>query len=237
MSARLSALHDLCHTPLFLLFITVAAYQLGRRLRDRTGHPLAQPALIAIIVVGALIEALGIDYDDYSSGVTALTFWLGPATVALAVPLHRQAHLLQGYVVPLVAGLIAGAVVSVGSGILLVRWLGGSRTLQETMAPKAATTPVSIALAEHVGGIPALAAVLTILVGILGAVAGPWVLDRLRVRDRRARGIALGAVSHGIGTSRALHEDEVEGAFSGLSMGLTALVTSVVLPLLGALLL
>jgi putative effector of murein hydrolase len=99
------------------------------------------------------------------------------------------------------------------------------------MAPKAATTPVSIAMSEQVGGIPALTAVLTILAGITGAVAGPWVLDRLRIRDPRARGIALGAVSHGIGTSRALLESRTEGAFSGLSMALTALATSALVPL------
>ena len=98
------------------------------------------------------------------------------------------------------------------------------------MAPKAATTPVSLALSRENGGIPALTAVLTIFIGIVGAVAGPAVLTLLRVRDRRARGLAMGAVSHGVGTSRSLHDDETEGAFAGLSMGLTALATGVLLP-------
>jgi predicted murein hydrolase (TIGR00659 family) len=216
----------------------LVGYQLGRELKARTGgHALAQPVLVAIVVVGTTISLTGIDYADYRDGTELIAFWLGPATVALAVPLHRQVRRLRGFVVPLLVGIPLGAVVSVGSGILLVKLCGGSEVLARTMAPKAATTPVSIALSERIDGLPPLTAVLTIVAGVLGAVAGPAVLTVLRVRDRRARGIALGAVSHGIGTSRALLEHEEEGAFSGLSMGLTALATSIVLPVLVALLL
>ena len=123
------------------------------------------------------------------------------------------------------------------SGILLVRLLGGSDVLARTMGPKSTTTPVAIALADRFDGIPELAAAFAVIVGTLGAVLAPSVLSLLRVRDRRARGLAVGAVSHGIGTSRMLHESAVEGAFSGLAMGLTALVTSLVMPVLVALLL
>lgn len=225
-------------SPVFLVLITLVGYQLGRELRDRTGgHALAQPVLVAIVVVGATIELAGIDYADYRAGTELVAFWLGPATVALAVPLHRQVHRLRGFLVPLLVGVPLGAVVSVGGGILLVRLLGGSEQLARTMAPKAATTPVSIALSDGIDGLPPLTAVLTIVAGILGAVAGPAALTALRVRDRRARGLALGAVSHGIGTSRALVEHPEEGAFSGLSMGLTALATSLLLPVLVAVLL
>jgi putative effector of murein hydrolase len=125
-----------------------------------------------------------------------------------------------------------GAVVSVTTVVLVVQALGGGDELVRTIAPKSTTTPVAIALSTTIGGLPPLSAVLAIVAGILGAVAGPRVLDLLRVRDRRARGLALGAVSHGIGTSRALVEDETEGAFAGLSMGLTALATSILLPVL-----
>jgi predicted murein hydrolase (TIGR00659 family) len=220
------------HEPAFCLFLTVLAYEAGRRVRDRTGHPLAQPALISIVVCAAATELLRIHYSEYRSATGLISFWLGPATVALAVPVHRQRHLLRGFGAPLAVALGVGAVVSVGSGALLVELLGGSHVLARTMAPKAATAPVSLALSARLGGIPALSAVLTIVIGVTGAVLGPWALDRLRIRDRKARGLALGAVSHGIGTSRALHEDEVEGAFAGMSMALTALATCVVAPLL-----
>lgn len=224
-------------SPYLWLFVTLAAYEWGRRLRARTGHPLAQPTLVAIVVCDLLIELLGVSYDDYRSATGLIAFLLGPATVALAVPLHRQAHRLRGLVTPMIAGLVAGSVVSVGSGILLVRALGGGDLLARTMAPKATTTPVAIALAGDLHGIPELAAVFAIVIGTFGAVVGPSLLTLVRVRDPRARGLALGAVSHGIGTSRLLHDDAVAGAFAGLSMGLTALATCVVVPVLAPLLL
>jgi putative effector of murein hydrolase len=228
----------LVHSPLFVLLLTLAAYRLGREVRDLTGgHALAQPVLVAIVVVGGVITALDLDYTDYRAGTEILVFWLGPATVALAIPLHRQAHRLRGFVVPMLVAIPLGAAVSIASAILLVKVLGGDDLLARTTAPKAATTPVAIALAESNGGIAALAAVLAILVGILGAVAGPAVLTLLRVKDHRARGLAQGAVSHGIGASRMLADDETEGAFAGLSMGLTALAMSLLLPALVALLL
>ena len=226
------------HTsPLPWLLLTVAAYELGRRIRARTGHPLAQPVLITLVVVCTAIELTGTSYADYRSATSLIAFFLGPATVALAIPLHRQAHRLRGFAVPMLLGLLAGAIVSTTSGVLLVKALGGSEALARTMGPKSTTTPVAIALADRFDGIPALAAVFAILVGTFGAVVGPTVLSLLRIRERRARGLALGAVSHGIGTSRALHEDPVEGAFAGLSMGLTALITCLVLPVVVAVLL
>jgi predicted murein hydrolase (TIGR00659 family) len=220
-------------SPLFLMFLTLAAYRLGCEARDRTGgHALAQPVLVAIVVIGIVLAVVDVDYDTYRDGTQIIAFLLGPATVALAVPLHRQASRLRGFLAPLLVGVTLGAVASIATGYLLVRWLGGSEVLAETMAPKAATTPVSIAISGTIGGIPALTAVFAIVIGIVGAIAGPAVLTLLRIRDERARGLALGAVSHGIGTSRALRESESEGAFAGLSMGLTALVTSLLVPVL-----
>ncbi|HEU4812410.1 MAG TPA: LrgB family protein [Nocardioides sp.] len=238
MSGSLQETWDwLVHSPLFFVLVTLVAYRLGRELQERTGgHALAQPVLVAVAVVGTAITLLDVDYDVYRSGTELIAFWLGPATVALAVPLHRQAHRLRGFVVPMLVAIVIGALVSVTTAVLLVQALGGDDVLVRTVAPRSTTTPVAIALSTTIGGLPPLSAVLAVVAGILGAVAGPAVLDLLRVRDRRARGLALGAVSHGIGTSRALVEDETEGAFAGLSMGLTALATSILLPVLLALL-
>ncbi|TIC79967.1 LrgB family protein [Nocardioides sp. GY 10127] len=223
--------------PLTWLVATLLAYRAGCWLRDRTGrHPLAQPVLVAVAVLAAAILATGADLDVFTDGTAAVSFLLGPATVALAVPLHRQLHRLRGYVLPLLGSLVVGALVSITTAYGLVVLLGGSEELGRTMAPKATTAAVSIPLSESLGGIASLTAALTILAGILGAVAGPTVLTWLRVRDPRARGLAVGAASHGIGTARVLGEDEVAGAFSGLSMGLTALLTSLLLPLLAQLL-
>lgn len=224
-------------SPLTWLFVTLLAYRAGLWVRGRThGHPLAQPVLIAAALIIALLALLGIDYDTYMTGGSLIHLVLGPATVALAVPLHRQAHHLRAMALPLAISLPAGALVSIGSAVLTVRALGGGEALQNTIAPKAATTPVAIGIAESFGGVPALVAVFTMLAGMLGAVFGPWILDRMGVEDRRVRGLAMGAVSHGVGTSRSLHDSIVEGAFAGLAMGLTALLTSLLVPVVVALL-
>ncbi|MFL6153275.1 MAG: LrgB family protein [Ornithinibacter sp.] len=224
--------HWLTTSPLLGLTLTLAAYAAGRWAHRRTGNPVLQPVLVAIVLVAVVLEVFDIPYADYLSGGSFVGFWLGPATVALALPLHHEWHLVRRSAVPILTGVVVGAAVSIASAVLVTRLAGGSRTIQLTMAPKATTTPVSIALSDQIGGIPALTAVLTILAGITGAVAGPWLLDRLGIRDLRARGVALGAVAHGIGTSRALNESRTEGAFSALSMGLTALATSVLVPVL-----
>lgn len=230
------ALEYLRTSPLTWIFLTLLAYRMGVWLRDRSGgHPLAQPVFVAAALLVGLLLAVDVDYETYMRGGVAIHTLLGPATVALAVPLHRQAHHLKEMVVPLLVALPAGALVSIGSAVLTVRALGGGRALELTVAPKSATTPVAIAIAEQIGGIPALVAVFTMLAGLLGAVLGPAVLDRLRVRDHRVRGVALGGVSHGVGTSRALHDHPVEGAFAGLAMGLTALLTSLLVPVVIAL--
>lgn len=227
------ALLDVLRSPLGLLAITLAGYQFGRWLQERSGgHALVQPVLVSIVVAGTAISLLDVTYDDYRSATELIAFWLGPATVALAIPLHRQADRLRGFVVPLLVAVVVGAAVSITSGVLIARWLGADDDLERALATKASTTPVAIALAEGLGGIPPLAAVFAISIGILGAIAGPGALNLLRIRDRRARGLAVGAVSHGIGASRMLREDETEGAFAGLSMGLTALAISLLLPLL-----
>jgi predicted murein hydrolase (TIGR00659 family) len=217
-------------SPLFGLTLTFAGYAVGRWAHRRTGSAVLQPVLVAVVLVGGVLLLTDVPYRDYLAGGDFVTFWLGPATVALALPLHHEWQLVRRAAVPILTGIVAGALVSISSAVLLTRVAGGSHALALTMAPKAATTPVSIAVSEQIGGIPPLTAVLTILAGITGAVIGPRVLDLLRIRDPRARGLALGAASHGIGTSRALRESSVEGAFSALAMALTALATSLLVP-------
>ncbi|WP_370248331.1 LrgB family protein [Nocardioides sp.] len=232
--SRLEEVGELLRTsPLALIVLTLACYELGRRLRERTGgHPVAQPTLVAMAVICPLLLLTDIDYDTYRAAVDPLVFLLGPATVALAVPLYRQAHRLRGRVGAMLVAIPVGAAVSILTAVLLARLAGGEEVVQRTLAPKAATTPVAISLSDQLGGLPPLSAVFAILIGILGAVVGPGLMTRLGIRDAVARGLALGSVSHGIGTSRLLHDDEAQGAFGGLGMGLTALATSLVLPLL-----
>ncbi|MCZ4498795.1 MAG: hypothetical protein JWQ74_1348 [Marmoricola sp.] len=219
-------------SPLFGITITVAGYLLGRWLHARTKNPVFQPVLVAMVLIVTVLKIGDVSYADYLHGGSYIAFWLGAATVALALPLHQEWHLVRRAALPVLVGVLTGALVSITAAVLVTRLAGGSEQLQLTMAPKAATTPVSLALSTQIGGIPALTAALTILAGITGAILGPWVLDRIGVRDLRARGIAMGSVTHGIGTARALQESRTEGAFSALCMGLTAVATSVLVPLL-----
>lgn len=219
-------------SPIFGLTLTLVAYELARRLWERTGrHALLNPVLVAIVLAGGALVLLGVEYRDYLEGGRYLLFLLGPATVALALPLHYEARLVKRAALPVLLGIVVGAGVSIVVAYTVTKGLGGSEQLALSMAPKSATTPVSIALSETVGGAPALTAVFTIIAGVLGAVAGPALLSLARFRDLRVRGLALGASSHGIGTARALEEHRTEGAFAGLGMGLNALATALLLPL------
>ena len=222
----------LSSSPLFGVTLTLAGYAVGRWAHRRTGHALLQPVVVAIVLVSAVLLIGDVDYAEYLRGGDLIAFWLGPATVALALPLHQEWHLVRRAAVPILTGVLAGALVSVVAAVWATDLAGGSRQLQLTMAPKAATSPVSIALSAQIGGIPTLTVVMTILAGVTGAIVGPWLLDRLGVTDLRARGIALGTVGHGISTARALQESRTEGAFSALAMALSAVATSVAVPLL-----
>ncbi|HMY08816.1 MAG: LrgB family protein [Nocardioidaceae bacterium] len=231
------ALEWLRTSPLLGITLTVGAYAIGRWLYRRTRSQLAQPVLVAIILVALFLWAFDVDYADYLIGGSYVGFWLGPATVALAIPLHREWGHVRRHAIPVGLGVVIGALVSVVSAMLLVQWAGGGELIQRSMAPKAATTPVSIALAHTLHGQPALTAVVTIIAGITGAVAAPALLSVARVRNEVARGLAIGAASHGLGTARALQESRREGAFAALSMGLSALATSLIVPWLVPLLL
>jgi predicted murein hydrolase (TIGR00659 family) len=223
---------SLVDSPVFGVTLTVAAYYAARALWERTGrHPSLNPVLVAIVLVGGALLLLGLDYDQYMVGGRYIALLLGPATVALALPLHYEARLFRQAATPILLGITVGAAVSIVVAYTVTRGLGGDEILALSMAPKSATSPVSIAISESFGGLPALTAVFTILAGVLGAVTGPLVLSLLRFRDLRVRGVAIGAASHGVGTARALTDHRTEGAFAALAMGLTALATALLMPL------
>ena len=226
-------------SPLYGITLTLAVYWLARLLWERTGrHPVLNPVLVAMLLGAAVVWALGTPYEQYMNGGRYVGFLLGPATVALALPIYRQRDAIRRAAPMVVVSLLVGSVAAIASGYWITRWLGGTEAVALTMAPKSATTPISIALAEQVGGIPAMAAIFTIVAGVVGAAAGPAILTLVRIRDPRARGLAIGLSSHGVGTARALHDDETTGAFSGLATALNGLATSlllgVVLALTGA---
>jgi predicted murein hydrolase (TIGR00659 family) len=223
----------LAASPLLFLTITLLAYLVGLTLYRRSGHnPLVNPVLIAMLIIIPLLLASGTDYRTYFAGAQFVHFLLGPATVALAVPLYRQLHRVRRSLLAVVVAVISGALTAIVSAVGIAWALGASRETLLSIAPKSVTTPVAMAIADKVGGLPTLTAPLVILTGIIGAMAGTTVLKVLRIGDWRAGGLAIGVASHGIGTARAFQVDETAGTFSGLAMGLNAFATALLIPLL-----
>jgi predicted murein hydrolase (TIGR00659 family) len=220
-------------TPLLGLTVTLVVYQgaylLYRRARF---HPLLNPVGISIAVLVALLTLTGTPYATYFEGAQFVHFLLGPATVALAVPLYAQVGKLKRDAVPIAGALAIGSVVAMASAVGVAWLLGASRETLVAIAPKSVTAPIAMGIAEQLGGLPSLTAVLVVATGILGAAIGKYVLDAVRVREHAVRGFAVGVASHGIGTARAFQLSEEAGAFAGLAMGLNGLATSVLVPLI-----
>ncbi|MCO6408313.1 LrgB family protein [Hoeflea alexandrii] len=220
-------------SPLLFLTLTLAAFQAASWLYQRSGHkPFLNPVMTAVILLVAILTLTETPYPAYFEGAQFVHFLLGPATVALAIPLYRQFDRVKRSALALVTSILCGSLTAIGTAVGLGWSLGASRETLLALAPKSVTAPVAMGITEQLGGLPSLTAVLVILTGILGAVIGPLVLNLLRIRDWRARGLALGTASHGIGTARALQVNELAGAFSGLAMGLNALATAILLPVL-----
>ena len=219
-------------TPLLGLTITLLAYQAAYWLYARSGlNPLANPVALSVAVLVALLLATGTPYATYFEGAQFVHFLLGPATVALAVPLYANIDRLKKNLLPLVGALLAGSVTAAASAVAIGWALGASRETLLSLAPKSVTTPIAMGIAEKLGGLPSLTAVLVVCTGILGAVLARGTLNLLRIDDHAVRGFAVGVAAHGIGTARAFQVSETMGAFAGLAMGLNGLVTAFLFPL------
>ncbi|MCB1406646.1 MAG: LrgB family protein, partial [Rhodobacteraceae bacterium] len=192
----------LAQEPLVWLTLTLVAYVAADAVAEAAGRaPLANPVLIAVILLGSMLWITQTPYPVYFEGAKFVHFLLGPATVALAVPLYLQGARLKRAILPVLAGLAVGSAVAVTSALAIAWALGVDQTILASLAPKSTTAPVAIGIASSLGGSPTLAAVLVILTGITGALVATPLLNALRIRDWRARGFSLGVAAHGIGTA------------------------------------
>jgi len=220
-------------TPLFWLTATLAAFLIADELSKRARRsPLVNPVLIAVALVAALLKLSGTSYKTYFDGAQFVHFLLGPATVALGVPLYKNFALVWRNLAPMAAALVVGSVVAIVSSVGIAAWAGAPREALISMAPKSVTAGVAMAVSEKLGGLPPLTAVLVILTGVIGAVVVTPLMNALGIRDYAARGFAAGLASHGIGTARAFTVDPIAGVFAGVAMGLNAVVTPVLVPLI-----
>ena len=222
--------------PLFAIVLTLGAYLFGVEVQKRLRNPLANPVLIAIVIIGVTLRLLHLSYQDYFTGAQFIHFLLGPATVALAIPMVRALeHMRRGFW-PMMSALLAGSLIGLISGYAIVRLLGGSQAVAISMAPKSLTTPIAIAVSASIGGIPSLSAVLAILGGILVAISIDPVLHWLKINEPSAKGLAAGTAGSGIGASRVIPQHTLSAAFAGVAIGangiLTAILAPIIIPLL-----
>lgn len=221
----------LAQGPLLWLTLTLVAYVIADLIAEQAGRkPIANPVLIAVVLLGLMLWATATPYAVYFEGAQFVHFLLGPATVALAVPMHAQGARLKRAILPVLAGVSVGSVVAVTSALAIAKAMGVDMETLASLAPKSTTAPVAIGIAQSLGGSPTLTAVLVILTGITGALIATPLLNALQLKDWRARGLAVGTAAHGIGTARAFQVHPTAGAFAGIGMGLNAILTALIAP-------
>lgn len=223
---------QLIDNPIFGVLITLMAYEAGLYLQRRTGFALLNPLLISTVLIILFLVISGIDYESYNTGGKIVSFFITPATVALAVPLYRNFKLLRANLWPIFLGITAGVLVNFISLYLLVEYTDLGKEMFYTLVPKSVTTPIGIELSQQIGGIPQITIAAIIISGLTGVILGPVIFRLFRISDKVARGIAYGTTSHALGTTKALEEGEIEGSMSGLSIGIAGLLTAVMVPLL-----
>jgi predicted murein hydrolase (TIGR00659 family) len=221
----MKALESMYSTPLFGVGITLILYGIALAMKRRWKwlHPL----LVTTSTIIVILLICDIPYKDYKVGGDVISFFLGPATVALAVPLHKAFISLKGNIARVVRGVLIGSVSGLVAVTLLYGLFGGSREILLSMLPKSSTSPVAIELARQLGGIPELGGVFAVLTGLLGSVLGPTLLRWAKIRDDIAIGTAIGTSAHGIGTARIMGDSQIQGGISGFAMGLSSIMTPI----------
>lgn len=219
------------HHPLFGIAVTLGVYQLMLVLYEKSRLIFLQPVLMSMLLVICILVSCGVDYTEYRKSTEILTILLGPATVALAVPLYLNLRRIKQLFWPTFTTLIIGGVLATSLGVTLGWLFGADHMILMTMLPKSVTSPIAMLVAEQIGGVAPLAAVFVLITGVIGAIFGPGMLSILGVDNQAARGMALGLTAHAVGTSVALQEGEECGAFAALAMSLMGVATAVFLPL------
>lgn len=223
----------LAQSPLLWLSVTLVAYTAALWLHQRSGaNPVVNPVLVAVLIVVTVLTATRTPYGTYFEGAKFVHFLIGPATVALAVPLYGQLERLRRVWLPVTVALLVGCVAAIASAVAIAWALGGSRELLLSLAPKSATMPIAMAASERVGGVPSLTAMAVVVTGVVGTLAAGPVLRALRIDDAAVAAFTLGLTAHAIGTARALQADPATVAFAALAMSANGLATALVMALL-----
>ncbi|MCD4822706.1 MAG: LrgB family protein [Methanococcoides sp.] len=226
----------LVRSPVFGIGISIITFYAGNLLYKKTGSLLLNPLVLSMLMIIGLLLSLHITFDDYNRGGQYISFFLGPATVILAVPLYKKISLLKENVIPILAGISVGSAAGIVSIIVMCRMFGLDELLSLSMIPKSVTTPIGIEISRQLGGMPSITVAAIVFTGIAGVLLGPLVCKLFRINDKVAVGIAIGTSSHALGTTKAVEMGETEGAMSGMAIGIAGLVTVFLAPILAKLL-
>lgn len=227
---------SLTQTPLFGVTLTLLGYLAAGLLYRHFRYTLLNPVIVTIGGIILLLQGLEIPYHDYARGGDLILFFLGPAVVALGVPLYQRRNQIAQRLVPILVGVSAGSITAIVTASGLILALGGSKQLALTLAPKSVTTPIAIGIADAIGAITPLTAASVVITGCLGGVAGPAFCRLLKIDDPASMGLAMGTAAHGLGTGRMLELDRLGGAIAGLAIGLNGVITALLIPLFSQLL-
>ena len=230
MNEFLENIRPYLSTEVFLLALVLGAFYLGIIIYQKTKITLLQPLLTAMVIIIPFLLITDIDYQTFYHNTRILNFMLGPSVVALGYVLYEQIGHIKGNVVSILTAVFTGSVVGIASVVLIAKVLGADKMLMASLAPKSVTTPIAISLAEQTGGVPALAAAFVVICGIFGGLVGPIVLRRIGIKSKIAKGLAMGSASHALGTARAMEMGALEGAISGLAIGIMGIMTALLIP-------
>ncbi len=215
-------------SPLFGIALSIFAYACGVTINRKLKSPIANPLLIAVILIILTLLVFGIPVETYQQGGDMISLFLAPATAALAISIYGQLETLKKYFLPIVTGCLAGVVTSIASIFLLCKVFGMDEILTASLLPKSVTTPIAMEISSNLGGIVPVTIAAVIVTGIMGAVLSPILIRLLKIDDSVAAGVAIGASSHAVGTTKAIELGETEGAMSGLAIGISGIITVIV---------
>ena len=225
-------MYSVFNTEIFGVIITILFFNIGIYIQKKTKNPIFNPLLISILGIILFLSITNIPYESYKLGGDIINLFLGPVTIVLAVPLYKQFDLFKKYLVEILIGITCGVIVSFISIKLVGYFTNADINIINSLLPKSITTPMGISLTRMLNGIEAITVVSIILTGILGAIIAPIVFKIGRINHPVAKGIALGTSAHALGTAKALQMGEVEGAMSGLSIGVCGIITVVLIPII-----
>ena len=218
--------------PLFWLTLTIGAYLLADQIYKSCNlFPILNPVALSIMIVSTCLIVFEVEYERYFDGAKFIHFLLGPATVALAIPIYLNWNVVLQAKKAIIFTVLIGGFFALCATYGLAVLLGLDITTIKTLLPRNVTAPIAMGISEVIGGVPSLTAIVTIITGILGAALGTFTLDLLKIKDMAARGFAFGLASHCIGTARAMARNEEAGVFAAVAMGLSGIVTAVMIPL------